>query len=407
MATYTYKARDSSGKVITGTKVADDKDTVYKELSGKDLFIVEVKSKDEKPSFFSFQLPGKGRKKKVKPKQVIVFTRQLSTMLHAGLPLLDGIKVMVNQIEHPTFKQILSEIADDVKGGATFSESLAKHPKVFSETYVSMVEAGEAGGVLDEILARILRIMEKDQDTKSKIKSAFTYPVIIVFIAVGVVGFLTTFVFPKFIAIFLQNQVSLPLPTQILFTFSKLVRGNWYFMLGALIIFIFGFKKYRATPQGRLTTDALILKLPMVGDLVKKLTLSRFARTLATLYASGVPILSALDIVKKSITNKIIWGWMDKVRDGVKKGESLAKPMNQVGNFPPMMVQMVATGEETGSVSDMLTEIANGYDVEVDYTVKAVTSAIEPLLIVFMGVVVGFTALSLFLPMFDMMKMVK
>jgi len=407
MVTFAYKARDSSGKIITGSKKVKDKGALYNELTKNGLFVVEIKKESEKSSFFSLQVRGDPKKKKVKPQHVIVFTRQLHSMLRAGLPLLNGIKVMVEQIGHTGFEAVLSEIADDVKGGATFSEALRKHPKVFDQLYVSMVEAGEEGGVLDEILQRLTLIMEKEEDTKSKIKSAMTYPIIIVVIAVGTVGFLTTFVFPQFIKIFVESEVPLPLPTEIMFTFSNFVRGNWYFLIMAFVISIFAFKKYRGTTQGRYITDAMILKIPMVGELIQKVVLGRFARTLATLYASGVPILTALDIVKKSITNAVILRWMDKVKAGVQSGKSLAKPMHEVGHFPPMMVQMVATGEETGAVSEMLSEIANSYEVEVDYTVKNVTDAIEPLLIVFMGVVVGFTALSLFLPMMDMMKMVK
>lgn len=405
MANYSYKARNSEGKVITDTREADSKKEVYNYLSKQDLFVIEVNKKSSKFSLPS--LPLIGGKKKVKAQDVIVFTRQLATMVHAGLPLLEGIKVMTNQVENPGFKEILREVKNDVAAGATFSEALGKYPKVFGEMYVNMIAAGEQAGVLDEILDRIVKIKEKDENTKSKVKSAFTYPVIIVFIAITVVGFLTTFVFPKFIKLFIQNNVSLPLPTQILFSFSNFVRGNWYFIAGAFILAIIGLKKYRDTPKGRYVTDRIILNLPMIGDLVQKVVLGRFARTLASLYSSGVKILKSLEIVKKSITNVIIITWMDKVQEGVKKGESLAEPMQRTGRFPPMLVQMVATGEKTGAVSEMLLEIANAYDVEVDYTVKTVTDAIEPILIVFMGIIVGFTALSLFLPMFDMMSMVK
>lgn len=405
MSTFSYKARNSAGKVITGEKEAEQKKEIYKFLSNKDLYVIEVKEKSEKSSFFSLQLTGK--KRKVKAQELIVFTRQLSTMIHAGLPLLEGIKVMINQVENPGFKEVLTEVRDDISGGATFSNALSKHPKIFDEMYVNMVAAGEEAGVLDEILNRITKIKEKDQDTKNRIKSAFTYPVIIIIIAVTVVGFLTTFVFPKFIKLFIQNNVSLPLPTQILFSFSNFVRGYWYVLVAAGIIGVVALKKYRETSKGRYVTDKIILKIPMVGDLVKKVVLGRFARTLATLYSSGVKILEALEIVKKSVTNVVIVNWMSEVQKGVRKGKSLAEPMQKSGNFPPMLVQMVATGEETGSVSEMLKEIANAYDVEVDYTIKTVTDAIEPLLIVFMGIIVGFTALSLFLPMFDMMSLVK
>jgi len=407
MDKYTYKARNSSGQVVTGTKEAEDKSALYKQLADEGLFVVEAKQALEKESSSFFTLKSDKTKKKIKVQEIIVFTRQLYVMLHAGLPLLDGIKIMMKQVDNPALVHILSEMADAIKAGTAFSEALKKYPKVFNQMYVSMVEAGEEGGVLEEILARLVSIIEKEEDTRSKIKAAFAYPVIVVFITIGVVGFLTTFVFPKFIVIFLQGNATLPLPTKMLFVFSSFVRGNWYFLVAAVFIFILGLKKYRSTSGGKFAIDAIILKLPMIGDLTRKVVLGRFASTLATLYASGVPILNALDIVEKSVTNSVINSWMREVREGVKGGKSLAKPMEQVGQFPPMMVQMIATGEETGAVSEMLTEIANSYDVEVDYAVKTVTSAIEPILIVFMGIVVGFTALSLFLPMLDMMKMVK
>ncbi len=407
MSKYVYEAINEEGETVGGKIEAKSEDEVYTKLSKENLYVSKVENISEKKSFLDSILKRDSFKKKVKIGDVLVFTRQLATILHAGLPLLDGLNIMIEQVENPGFKKVISELVDSIKSGNSFSDALREHPKVFSEMYVSMVEAGEEGGVLDDILHRVMKIMEKNEDTKNKIKSAFTYPVIIVFIAIVVVGFLVTFVFPTFIKLFLKNNISLPLPTQLLFSTSNFIKGNLHFLIIGLIIAIVFFKKYRNTEKGRSVTDNVILKIPMIGELITKVTLSRFARTLSTLYTSGVQILRALEIVQKSVTNKVISSWLDKVYEEVKKGESLAKPMAETGNFPPMLVQMVATGEQTGAVSEMLSEIARAYDVEVDYTVERVTAAIEPLLIVFMGILVAFIALALFLPMLDMMSMVR
>ncbi len=403
MPTYIYKAKDKTGKLITGKRDADTKTQVAKFLSDSGCFILDIREERKTQKLTTISL----FESKVKPKDIIVFTRQLATMLKAGLPFVDGLKALSKQVENKAMKEIIPSLEIDVSSGSSFSKALSKHPGVFPKLYISMVEAGEEGGVLDEILNRIVRIMETEEETKSRVKSAFTYPAIIVIIAIGVIGFLTTFVFPKFMGIFASANIALPLPTRILFGISSLVRGNLEIIIGGIFFAIIGFRAYRKTSIGRHLTDNLILKVPLVGNLIKKVILSRFTRTLATLYSSGVPILRALEIVEGSSGNVVISKIMRKVKDGVKAGKSLAAPMADAKIFPAMMVQMIATGEKTGAISEMLTEISTSYDVEVDYAIKAMTSAIEPILIVFMGVVVGLTALSLFLPMFDMMEIMR
>ncbi|MCM8783321.1 MAG: type II secretion system F family protein [Candidatus Omnitrophica bacterium] len=406
MPKYFYRARDEQGKLIEKTTEAVSQEQLFKNLSASGYFVIDIEEKEElifktQPSFSLNFL------KKVKPRDLIVFTRQLATMLHAGVAFLDALSTIGEQTENLKLKTVIKDITRLVKEGSLFSKALAKYPAIFNQLYTSMVEVGEATGTLEEVLNRIVFIMERDEETRAKIKSALTYPVIIIVIVIGVVGFLTTFVFPKFITIFQQAGITLPLPTQLLFMFSNLAKKLWILWLAVVFIGLYLLKRYRKTEIGRYTTDKLMLSLPLMGNLIKKIVLSRFTRTLATLYASGVPILRSLEIVERGIPNSVLIKIIRKIHEDVREGKSLAKPMSQHKEFPPMMVQMIAVGEETGSISDMLNEVSRSYETEVEYALKNLTTAIEPLLIVFMGVIVGFTALSLFLPMFDMMKMVK
>ncbi|MGE4357636.1 MAG: type II secretion system F family protein [Candidatus Omnitrophota bacterium] len=408
MPKYFYRARDGEGNLIEKTSEASSQEQLLRDLSARGYFVSEIEEKKESPSFrISFSFNFFNFLRKIKTRDLIVFTRQLATMLHAGVAFLDALSTVGEQTENKKLKTVIKEIIQAVKEGSAFSKILSKYPSIFNQLYVSMVEVGEATGTLEEVLNRIVYIMERDEETRAKIKSALTYPVIIIVIAIGVVGFLTTFVFPKFITIFQQAGVNLPLPTQLLFLFSNLAKKLWFVWLGTILIALYLLKRYRRTEIGRYTTDKLILRLPLAGDLIKKIILSRFTRTLAILYASGVPILKALEIVERGIPNAVLLKIIRKIHDDVREGKSLAKPMSQHKEFPPMMVQMIAVGEETGSISDMLNEVSRSYETEVEYALKTLTTALEPLLIVFMGIIVGFTALSLFLPMFDMMKMVK
>jgi len=410
MPKYFYRARDEAGNLIEKTAEASSLEELIKFLNTSGYFVINIEEKKEgiSPSLPSLKLSFKlDFLKKIKARDIILFTRQLATMLHAGVAFLDAITTIGEQTENPHLKKIIKEIAQMVKEGSLFSKALSKYPHIFGQLYLNMVEVGEASGALEEVLNRIVFIMERDEETRAKIKTALTYPIIIIIIAIGVVGFLTTFVFPKFIAIFQQAGINLPLPTQLLFAFSNLARKFAIVWIGIIVLAIFLLKQYRKTDIGRYTTDKFILGLPLAGNLIKKIILARFARTLATLYSSGVPILRSLDIVEKGITNSVLTKIIRKVREDVREGKSLAKPMSQHKEFPPMMVQMIAVGEETGSISDMLNEISRFYETEVEYALKNLTTALEPLLIVFMGIIVGFTALALFLPMFDMMKMIK
>lgn len=408
MPKFSYRVKDQAGNLVEGVKEAVSQEQLLKGLTASGYYILDIEEKKRAESekspaaSISFNIF-----KKIKPRDIIVFTRQLATMLHAGVAFVDALSVIGEQTESPRLKEIIKEITQAVKEGAFFSKAISKYPRVFNQLYVSMVEVGEAGGALEEVLNRLVLIMEREEETKTKIKSALTYPVIIIFIVLGVVGFLTTFVFPKFIAIFQTSGVNLPLPTKILFGFSNLAKKFWFVWIGIILSGVYLLKRYRRTEIGRYTTDKLILSLPLVGNLVRKVVLGRFTRTLSTLYSSGVPILKSLEIVERGITNTVLMKIIRKIRDEVREGKSLAKPMSGHREFPPMMVQMIAVGEETGSISDMLNEVANSYEIEVEYALKNLTTAIEPLLIVFMGIVVGLTALSLFLPMFDMMKLVR
>ncbi|MFN7170409.1 MAG: type II secretion system F family protein, partial [Candidatus Omnitrophota bacterium] len=317
MPKFYYRARDAQGNLVEGTKEAVSEEQLIRGLSGSGFFVLDIEEREETSvprivPLVSFSL---NFFKKIKARDLIVFTRQLATMLHAGVAFIDALSVIGEQTENQRLKEVIKEITQTVKGGALFSKAISKYPHIFSQLYLSMVEVGEASGALEEVLNRIVAIMERDEDTRAKIKSALTYPIIIVFIVIGVVGFLTTFVFPKFIAIFQQTGINLPLPTRLLFLFSNLTKKFWFVGIGALLGALFLLKRYRKTEIGRYTTDKFVLSIPLVGNLTKKIILARFTRTLATLYSSGVPILKSLEIVERGIPNSVLVKIIRKLHD--------------------------------------------------------------------------------------------
>ncbi|MEK0446582.1 MAG: hypothetical protein RLZZ399_1903 [Verrucomicrobiota bacterium] len=345
-------------------------------------------------------------KKTVDGKLLMIFTRQLATLIDAGLPLLRGLDVLLKQEKDPVLRRVLGDLSEAVQSGSTFSEALGQHPAIFGRLYVNMVKAGELGGVLEVVLKRLAEFQEKAQKLKNKVFSAMTYPVIVLSIAVLILIFLLTFIVPKFEQIFTDLLSGKPLPalTLAVMNASRVAVANWYILLGVVVLAVLGWKSLQRSPKGRAWIDRATLKAPLFGDLMQKSSISRFSRTLGTLITSGVPILQALIITRETAGNSVIYEAVTKVHDAVKEGETIVTPMEASKVFPPMVISMVDVGEETGQLPDMLLKVADVFDDEVDNTVDALTSLLEPLMIVFLAVIVGTIVIALFMPMVDLLK---
>jgi type IV pilus assembly protein PilC len=341
------------------------------------------------------------QRRAVKPKTLMIFTRQLATLIDSGLPLLRGLNVLAKQERDRVLKNTINKVADGVQGGGTFSESLAQHPQIFNDLYVNMVKAGELGGVLDVVLSRLAEFQEKAQKIKNKVAGAMVYPIIVMTMAIAIMGFLLVFIVPKFEQIFHDMLGDKPLPviTSFVINASRFVQGHWLVLTGAIIAVVTAYKFANRTARGRSAIDRAKLRLPLFGDLIRKTAISRFSRTLGTLVTSGVPILQALNITRETAGNMVIAGAISQVHDRVKEGESIVQPLEASGAFPPMVISMVDVGEETGQLPEMLLKIADVYDDETDNSVAGLTSALEPIMIVFLAVVVGTIVIALFMPL--------
>jgi len=349
----------------------------------------------------------------VKPKVMMIFTRQLATLIDSGLPLLRGLTVLGKQEPNPTLRATINALADSVQGGSTFSESLAQHPKIFNKLYVNMVKAGELGGVLEIVLQRLAEYQEKAHKLKNKIVSAMVYPVIVMFIAVAILVFLMLFIVPKFKEMFAEmGDSQLPMISRVVFGFSEFMLARPLLLPNAVYIFLaiflcgFLFKLWGKSKAGRQKIDSIKLKLPILGDITRKTAIARFSRTLGTLVTSGVPILQALNITRDTAGNVVVSGAIDKVYEAVKEGESIVTPLQATNVFPAMMISMVDVGEETGQLPEMLLKVADVYDDEVDNSVTALTSILEPIMIVFLALVVGAVVFALFLPLIQIITKV-
>ena len=343
-------------------------------------------------------------KKKVNARSVAIFTRQLATMIDAGLPLVQSLEILSAQQESKVFKEIIRQIREDVEGGSTFAGALRKHPGTFNDLYTNLVVAGEEGGILDNILTRLANYIEKAEALKKKVKSALIYPATIVGVAVIVVGILMIFVIPVFETMFKSAGQSLPLPTLIVLTLSKVIKKYVFLFIPAFILFVYLFRKYYQTDRGKMIIDRLLLKLPVFGPLLKKVAVARFSRTLGTLVSSGVPILDGLTIVSRTAGNRAVETAILSARSSIREGETIAEPLGRSGIFPPMVIQMIAVGESTGALDNMLSKIAEFYEEEVDITVANLTSLLEPFLMIFLGVVIGGVVISMYLPIFSLMQ---
>jgi len=397
MPVYKWVAETKKGKILKGELEAGDERIAQLQLKRRNLTIkkIKVKPKDLFANVAFFQ-------PKITAKDVVIFTRQFSTMIDAGLPLVQGLTILAEQTENKTFQNVLKRVTKDVEGGSSLAEALKKHPKVFDGLYVNLVAAGEIGGILDTILQRLAAYIEKAEKLKTRIKGAMTYPIIVVAIAVLVIAVILIFVIPVFQEMFSSFGKALPVPTQIVVNMSDFLKGNIHYVIGAFIVFVFAFKKYRNTKKGRKQTDALALKLPVFGNLLKKSAVARFTRTLGTMISSGVPILDALEIVAKTSGNVVLEEIIYEVRSSIAEGQTIAEPLSEADIFPRMVVQMISVGEATGALDTMLNKIADFYDDEVDAAVEALTSMLEPLLMVFLGGAIGGLVIAMYLPIFQM-----
>ena len=335
-------------------------------------------------------------------KDIVIFTRQFATMIGAGLPLVQCLTILGNSSENRKFGQIIGEVKAKVETGETFADSLRRHPKVFDQLFTNMIEAGEVGGILDTILIRLANYMEKAMALKGKVKSAMIYPAIIVTVAVVVVTFLLIFVIPMFGEMFSDMGKALPMPTAVVLEASHMVVNYWYLVFGSPILFGVAISYIRKTDQGRYATDKLMMNVPVVGVLIQKVAVAKFTRTMGTLISSGVPIIEGLNITAKTAGHKVIERAVLSIIDDIKQGKGLADPLREQGVFPPMVVQMIEVGEQTGALDAMMNKIADFYDEEVDTAVEGLTSMLEPMLMVFLGVVVGFVVVAMYMPIFQM-----
>lgn len=406
MAKYKYIATDADGSEFSGIVEAPSESKAKKDLADKGVKVVRI---------MEVGAMGAGKAKKapkplfgtgVSSANVTIFSRQLATLLKAGLPLLRALEVISRQEKNPYFKAILEHISDNVRTGNKFSDGLAQHPKVFDRLYVNMAKAGEAGGVLDVVLDRLATFQEKAMKTTNKVKSAMVYPIVIMFVAVAILIILMVFVVPQFQKIFadMLGNAQMPALTQSIIDISNFLKEKYIAAIIILAVLIFGTRALLKTKMGIAMKDRAALTMPKMGDLVLKSTVARFTRTFGTLLASGVPILEALTITRGTIKNSIISSALERVHDRVRDGEPLAAPLDQQKIFPSMVTSMVEVGEETGQLSEMLNRIADTYDEEVDNSVGAITSVIEPIMIVFLAVVVGTIVIALFLPIIQIIK---
>ncbi len=397
MPVYKWVAETKKGKILKGELEAADERIAQLQLKRRNLTIkkIKVKPKDLFANVAFFQ-------PKITAKDVVIFTRQFSTMIDAGLPLVQGLTILAEQTENKTFQNVLKRVTKDVEGGSSLAEALKKHPKVFDGLYVNLVAAGEIGGILDTILQRLAAYIEKAEKLKTRIKGAMTYPIIVVGVAVLVIAVILIFVIPVFQEMFSSFGKALPVPTQIVVAMSDFLKGNIHYVIVGFIVFVFAFKKYRNTKKGRKQTDALALKLPVFGNLLKKSAVARFTRTLGTMISSGVPILDALEIVAKTSGNVVLEEIIYEVRSSIAEGQTIAEPLSEAAIFPRMVVQMISVGEATGALDTMLNKIADFYDDEVDAAVEALTSMLEPLLMVFLGGAIGGLVIAMYLPIFQM-----
>lgn len=399
MPKFAWEGKNRSGAVQKGEMEAPSEAVVSNQLRRQGIMPSNIKQRG-KGLDMDLKIPG--FEPKVTTKDLVVFTRMFATMIDAGLPLVQCLDILSKQQENKTFKKMLSEVKESVESGSTFADALRKHPKAFDELYVNLVAAGEVGGILDTILNRLAAYIEKAMKLKKQVKSAMTYPGTIVGIALVVISVILIFVIPAFEKMFADFGGSLPMPTQIVINISNFIQKYFLVIGGSAFGFVFAIKKYYSTTKGREVIDALALRAPVFGVLIRKVSVAKFTRTLGTMISSGVPILDGLDIVAKTAGNKTVEKAIYKVKQSISEGKTIAEPLEQSGVFPAMVCQMISVGEQSGSIDAMLNKIADFYDDEVDDAVGNLTAMMEPLLMLFLGVTVGGLVIAMYLPIFKL-----
>lgn len=400
MAIFRYVAKDREGKTVTGSLEAVNSLALIESLRKRELIIVSIEEQKAKAKGLAII------RESVTLDDLAIFSRQLATLVDAGIPLVGALDALQDQVEKKSFRNVIRKIRDDVEGGLSLSEAVARQPNAFSPFFMNMVKAGESSGQLDEILDRVASYLEKTLALIRKVRSSLIYPAVVVFMAIAITTFLIVKVVPTFKSIFVTIGVELPLATRILIGFSDFTRRWFPMVTTSFVIFIIALARFIRTDKGKLIFDALTLKFPVLGPLLKKVAIARFARTLSTLQRSGVSILTALEIVGKTSGNKIIEAAVIKTKSSIKEGESIAQPLAASNVFPPMVTRMISVGEQTGKLEEMLGKIAEYYESEVDAAVSGLTSLIEPLIIAFLGIVVGGIVISMFLPIVKLLQVV-
>ncbi len=403
MPTFRYAAKDMTGRAVVGVLDSADERSLANLLRQQKLIIISIRPEAKKTAF-SFK--NFGAKGKIKLPELVLFSRQFATMIDSGIPLVQALEILTDQIDHPGFKKIIAEIKKDVSTGATFHEALAKHPQAFSPLFVNMAKAGESSGALDDIMERLASYLEKTDSLIRKVRSALIYPIVVSVMAVLITLVLMLKVVPVFKSIFADFGGKLPLPTMILLSISDFLIHYFLLWFGAAIVGIFLIARFFKTEVGATLLDGYKLNMPVFGTIFRKVAVSKFSRTLATLVKSGVPILSALEIVSKTAGNRVVEKAVNNVRISIREGESISEPLMKSKVFPPLVVRMISVGEKTGELEKMLSKIADFYDDQVDATVSGITSLIEPLVISFLGIIIGTIVICMFLPIFKLSTLV-
>ena len=402
MALYKYKAVTAQGKNITGIHEAESKREIIDILKESKSIPIEIEEKQQSKDVMDLKFLNK-----VKTKDISIFCRQFYTMLNAGVTIVSCLDILREQTESKPLKRIMNDVYDDVVRGTSFTESMTKHREDFPELLLSMIEAGEVSGNLDGIMDRMAIHYENENKINKKIKGAMIYPLILAILSVSVVTLLLAFVMPTFVEMFQDSGTLLPLPTRILMHMSDFIRSKWYIIAAIIGTIVYTVKRYINTDSGRYNVDKFVLKLPVVGKSMKKIATSRFSRTLSTLLYSGVPLIESLDIVGRVIGNKVIQGKLMIVKDEISRGTDLSGPMKQIKEFPPMLNHMVEIGEQSGSIDEIMEKTADFYDEEVDAAIKAMTTMLEPMMIIIMAIVIGGMVIAMVLPMFEMVNTIE